>query len=292
VVNAGATVALPLAARSSLGPVEIGSLGLPPGGRLQSSGGSTGSVFRWTAPSLGSYAVTFTARAKRLPRLGVTRTLLLIVRPVPIDLDGVGNSWYWAYVDRPVDARTWPSTSAHVSASLGTQTPEGTANLVLLTKRFTKEDGSVWYQARLPILPNNSTGWLPAAALGAPSRVTTHLVVDRQALTATLYRRGRQIFQTPVGVGTSAAPTPAGEFYVRNLLLGFDNPFYGPAAFGTSARSAALTEWPAGGHIGIHGTNHPEAIPGRISHGCVRMTNQAILQLVRLMPIGTPVSIR
>ena len=76
------------------------------------------------------------------------------------------------------------------------------------------------------------------------------------------------------------------------LLLDFGSPFYGPAAFGTSGRSPTLTEWPDGGHIGIHGTNQPELIPGRISHGCIRMTNQAILRLVPLMPIGTPVSIR
>jgi hypothetical protein len=292
VVDSGAKVVLPLAARSSLGRVQIGSLGLPPGASLKADPNSSAAIFRWTAPDAGSYAVTFTAHAKRFARIGVARTLLLIVHPVPIDLDGVDNIWYWAYVDAPVNARAWPAATAPKRAELGTKTPEGTANLVLLTKRFTRPDGSVWYQARLPILPNNATGWVPADALSAPRRVTTHLVVDRQAFTATLYRRGQQIFQTEVGVGTPDAPTPAGEFYVRDLLLDFGSPFYGPAAFGTSGRSPTLTEWPDGGHIGIHGTNQPELIPGRISHGCIRMTNQAILRLVPLMPIGTPVSIR
>jgi hypothetical protein len=47
-----------------------------------------------------------------------------------------------------------------------------------------------------------------------------------------------------------------------------------------------------GGVIGIHGTNQPQLIPGRGSHGCVRVENPAISRLVRLMPIGTSVLIR
>jgi hypothetical protein len=31
---------------------------------------------------------------------------------------------------------------------------------------------------------------------------------------------------------------------------------------GTSARSRVLTDWPAGGFIGIHGTDEPALIPG------------------------------
>ena len=67
---------------------------------------------------------------------------------------------------------------------------------------------------------------------------------------------------------------------------------YGPIAFGTNARSTFLTDWPGGGYIGIHGTNAPELLPGRVSHGCVRMRNEDILALSRLMPVGTPVTIR
>ncbi len=68
------------------------------------------------------------------------------------------------------------------------------------------------------------------------------------------------------------------------------DPTYGPYAFGTAAYSV-LSEWPGGGVIGIHGTNEPKLIPGRPSHGCVRVPNAAITRLWRLMPIGTPVLI-
>jgi lipoprotein-anchoring transpeptidase ErfK/SrfK len=53
-----------------------------------------------------------------------------------------------------------------------------------------------------------------------------------------------------------------------------------------------LTDWPGGGFIGLHGTDEPELVPGRISHGCVRFRNRDILELGRLMQVGTPVTIR
>ena len=95
----------------------------------------------------------------------------------------------------------------------------------------------------------------------------------------------------PIGVGQAHSPTPRGEYYVREMLSKFDDPFYGPVAFGTSARSTTLTDWPGGGYIGIHGTDRPELVPGRISHGCIRMRNANIRRLARLMPLGTPITI-
>lgn len=41
--------------------------------------------------------------------------------------------------------------------------------------------------------------------------------------------------------------------------------------------------------IGIHGTSAPWSIGARCSHGCIRLTNEHILQLVPLVEIGMPV---
>ena len=94
------------------------------------------------------------------------------------------------------------------------------------------------------------------------------------------------------GSGCRSRRPPRGRFYVRNKLVRYRSPFYGALAFGTSARSAVLTDWPGGGFVGIHGTNRPEMIPGRVSHGCIRMRNRDIERLGRLMPVGTPIIIR
>ena len=67
---------------------------------------------------------------------------------------------------------------------------------------------------------------------------------------------------------------------------------YGSFAFGLSAYSPQLSDWPGGGVVGIHGTNQPEILPGQVSHGCIRLRNQDILRLARVMPVGTPLTIR
>jgi lipoprotein-anchoring transpeptidase ErfK/SrfK len=198
----------------------------------------------------------------------------------------------WAPVRRRVAARARPSRRARVVARLRTRTPERTASIVLAIGRTQDRRGRIWVRVRLPILPNGSTGWVPRAALGGYGRVLTRLIVDRRRLTATLLNAGRTVMRVPVGIGRRGSPTPAGEFYVRNRITRYRSPFYGPLAFGTSARSPTLTDWPSGGFIGIHGTNRPGRIPGLVSHGCIRMRNADIRRLAREMPVGTPITIR
>jgi hypothetical protein len=177
-------------------------------------------------------------------------------------------------------------------ARLGPTSPEETANLVLALGRARDARGRLWIRVRMPGLPAQDTGWVPRAALGGYHVVRTQLVVDRRRLVATLLRDGRRVFQARVGVGTPQAPTPAGRFYVRDVVTRYRSPMYGPIAFGTSARSQTLTDWPGGGFIGVHGTDRPDLLPGRVSHGCIRMRNADILRLARLMPVGTPLTIR
>ena len=163
--------------------------------------------------------------------------------------------------------------------------------MLLILDRVTDARGRVWVRARLPVLPAGATGWLPRKAIGAYRLVRTRLVVDLRHLRATLFRNGQRILRAPVGVGEPRWPTPRGRYYVRNELARYRSRFYGPVAFGTSARSNVLTDWPGGGFVGIHGTDRPDLIPGRISHGCIRMRNSDIVRLGRLMPVGTPLTI-
>ena len=197
---------------------------------------------------------------------------------------------HWAPVVSDVSARRAPNGSAPIVATITTVTGDGTQNLVLILSRLNLSPTESWFNVRLATLPN-STGWVPRSALGNIYAVTTHLYVDRKSFTATLKRSGATIFTTRVGVGKPYWPTPAGEFYVRDKLTHFNNPFYGPLAFGTSARSAVLTDWPGGGFVGIHGTNEPGILPGPVSHGCIRVVNSALRQLGKLMPVGTPLTI-
>jgi hypothetical protein len=198
---------------------------------------------------------------------------------------------YWAPVLAATPARPSPG-DATVVAEVPKRTPEGTANIVLVLGNASRLSGKLWVEVRVPAFPDDAHAWVPRSALGGYVPVRTRLVVDRSRLTATLWRGEQPVFRARVGVGTSATPTPPGDFYVRNRLERYRSPFYGPLAFGTTARSAGVSDWPAGGFVGIHGTNRPDLLPGRVSHGCIRMANPDILRLARLMRVGTPLTVR
>jgi hypothetical protein len=188
--------------------------------------------------------------------------------------------------------RLSPDSRSRTFARLHPRTEDGLPEVYEALQQQTNASGATWIQIRLPMRPNGRTGWVPASALGRLHTVHTQLVIQRRKLRATLYRDGRAVFRAPIGIGRPGLPTPAGHFYVRERLrIPGGAGAYGPLAFGTSAYSPKLTDWPGGGVVGIHGTNEPQAVPGRPSHGCVRLRNRDILRLGRLMPVGTPVLI-
>ena len=185
------------------------------------------------------------------------------------------------------------STGARTIAHLRLNTEDRLPNNYLVLRSFTPARGAIWYEVRVPGRPNGRTGWVREDSLGPLQTVRTQLIVDRRSLRATLLRKGRRIFSAPVGVGKASTPTPPGRFWIRErLVIGGGGGAYGPLAFGTSAYSDKLTDWPRGGVVGIHGTNEPRLVPGRPSHGCIRMHNADIRRLGRLMPIGTPLLIK
>jgi hypothetical protein len=293
-------VAVVASAREAAGAsVSIAARGLPAGATLRTTTGNpAGASLRWVptpAQTGRSFVVSFTAQpddpavapATRRIELGVASRL---ARYFTLSEESTATYRY-AFVMRKTVARRAPSAAAAPVARLKLLTPERTTNLVLVLDGRRTTSG-VWIRVRLPILPNNTIGWVPRRALSDWKIVRTRVVVELRRMELTLYRVGRAIFSAPVAVGKPSSPTPRGEFFVRNQLYGFDDPFYGPIAFGTSARSAVLTEWPGGGFIGIHGTNEPGLVPGRVSHGCIRLRNADIVRLARLMPVGTPLTVR
>ncbi len=197
----------------------------------------------------------------------------------------------WAHAQETTTIRAAPRRGARTVARLRFLTEDNEAEVYIVLDGGMDSAGRKWLHIRVPMRPNGRTGWVLENAVSRLYVVRTQLVIDRTSLRAKLYRRGTLIWSAPVGVGASATPTPRGDFWVRERLKGLgDGTSYGPWAFGTSAYSN-LSDWPGGGVVGIHGTNQPGLIPGRPSHGCVRVRNDKIRQLARLMPIGTPIRI-
>lgn len=198
----------------------------------------------------------------------------------------------WAFVVRKTIAYSEPLAQGSKVRRLTTRTPDGTNELVLVLRERNYPGQGTWVEVRLPMRGSGRTGWIRRGALSNYHRVRTRIVINRKRFRATLYKRGRKVWTARIGVGKKGTVTPAGDFYVRNKLTS-TNPrgIYGPRAMGLSAYSRTLSDWPGGGIIGIHGTNRPGLIPGRISHGCIRVRNKQIRRLYKLTPPGTPVKI-
>ena len=189
----------------------------------------------------------------------------------------------------PVRAAARPG--ARVIARLRFQTEDGPPEVYLVLRSKVDSKDRVWLQIRVPTRPNGTTGWVRRDAMGPLRTVRTHLRINRTTLTATLFKRGKKVWSSRVGVGAPSTPTPAGRFWIRERLRNLGGSgVYGPWAFGTAAYSR-LSDWPGGGVIGVHGTNEPQKIPGRPSHGCIRVPNHKIVQLAKLMSVGTSVQI-
>ncbi len=155
-----------------------------------------------------------------------------------------------------------------------------------------KERRPGWVNVYLPTRPNGSTAWIHDY-LVTLARNPYRVHISRRAHTLTVWKGTSVVIRERVAVGRRAAPTPVGIFYISELLQQ-SNPsgIYGPYAFGISAHSNVLFSFGGGpGQIGLHGTNTPRLLGRDVSHGCVRIRNQAITRLARMLPLGTPVRI-
>jgi hypothetical protein len=225
-----------------------------------------------------------------MPAIAVTFAAAALLTPSPAKLSDEWATTEWAHPASAAPVRRAPG--GRVVAHLHAKTEMGDPEVYLMLSQRTDDEGTLWVHIRLPGQPNGRTGWVRRSALGTAEVTHMALLVDKRALKVTLLDGGRRVWSAPAGVGTAATPTPAGRFYVRELLkIKPATGGYGPFIFGTSGY-ARLSEFPGGGIIGIHGTSSPGLIPGRPSHGCVRLRNSDITYLARRLPVGASVRIR
>ena len=128
------------------------------------------------------------------------------------------------------------------------------------------------------------SGFRPGTIVVRTSERSLYFVIDEQ-----------RALRFPVGVGR-AGKTWTGTAqvegkFVRPAWQAPDDMGGGPVIPGGAANNpmgeAALTM--RGGEYAIHGTNRPQSIGHFVSHGCIRMHNRDIVELYRMVPVGTPV---
>lgn len=207
--------------------------------------------------------------------------------------------------DAPSQSAEAPSTRSVVATAIPSsvavyEQPNGAVKTTLSNPNengapltfLQREAQQGWIRVLLPVRPNGAEGWVKAQDV----RLTSHQFKIRVELAAhrLVVTEGTEvILDTPAGIGKGETPTPVGLFYTKELLEP-PNPdtVYGKYAYGLSGFSNVLFEFAgADGVVGIHGTNDPTGLGKDVSHGCIRVSNEAITMLAQKLPLGVPVEI-
>ena len=168
--------------------------------------------------------------------------------------------------------------------------PDYRVQEILAIGSRTGSDGQPWYHISVPMRPNGTLGWIPAADVDL-SPTVAQIVVDVGSRTIDVYKNNKHAWHGKVAVGAPGMETPLGHYYVAATFVPRNDPFLGVYALETTAYSK-LTDWPGGGVVGIHGTNAPQLLGKAVSHGCIRVSNQTASKLKVLTPVGTPIWIK
>lgn len=145
---------------------------------------------------------------------------------------------------------------------------------------------------RLPGLKNPEV-FLPAIV--EPFRL--ELSLNRRQVT--LVRGGKPFKTYPVAVGRPGWETPVGQYKVRTMIKNpaWINPFTGEIIPGGAPDNPLGNRWvgfwtDGKNQIGFHGTPSRGSIGQAVSHGCVRMYEEHIEEIFKLIPPETPVIVK
>lgn len=110
---------------------------------------------------------------------------------------------------------------------------------------------------------------------------------------------GNLLFEYPVAIGKNPDladkkevgdnRTPEGTFKVVSIEDSSSWIFEGEYAYGPWFIRLAAQPWTG---IGIHGTNEPEKIGTPVSRGCIRLHNEHLEKLLKVIKVGSTVEIR
>ncbi|GLW12895.1 hypothetical protein Misp01_80230 [Microtetraspora sp. NBRC 13810] len=148
-----------------------------------------------------------------------------------------------------------------------------------------------WIRVLLPSRPNRATGWISGDRGDLQIARTPYLItVETSARRLTVFESGRTAGQWTVAVGAPKTPTPLGRTFLLASLLpsGKDA---GDLVMPTGAHSATLDSYGGGpGTVAFHGWPDTSVFGKAVSHGCVRVPDDALHTLSRV-PLGTLVII-
>jgi lipoprotein-anchoring transpeptidase ErfK/SrfK len=190
-------------------------------------------------------------------------------------------------------ARASADTSARAVEPVAALRPLTNVRTVLPVMGFVKgKDGNRWVHVRLPGRPSGHTGWILTDQT-IRSSTEWHIVVTVSARTVAVFRDGLLVRSFEAVVPKASTPTPYGQFFVEEALSIAPPEVGGPYALAISARSDIFQEFEGGpGQIAIHGTDGlSDPLGSAASHGCIRLSPDAITWLAKRIGGGVPVTV-
>jgi hypothetical protein len=192
----------------------------------------------------------------------------------------------WVRTGRAVQIRTKPGGGELVDLARR-RTEFGSPSVFGVVRRQGR-----WAGVTTPKLPNNQLGWIklnPRRLKAGSTKFS--IVVDLSERRAELRRADGAGRAFTVTVGAPGTDTPTGRFSVTDTFRGGLSPAYGCCAVALSATQPNTPSgWLGGSRIAIHGTTGPLGVAASL--GCVRAADVEVSNLVRRVPLGTPVFIR
>jgi lipoprotein-anchoring transpeptidase ErfK/SrfK len=118
-------------------------------------------------------------------------------------------------------------------------------------------------------------------------RLQRRIVVSIPDRKLALVENGNVVKIYRVAVGAKASPSPQGEFTIVHRIP--EPTYYAPGVIVPPGKDNPLGSRWIGLSIrgfGIHGTNQPNSIGRKLSHGCIRMHNRDVEDLFERVRLG------
>ncbi|MEV6527655.1 L,D-transpeptidase family protein [Longispora sp. NPDC051575] len=146
-----------------------------------------------------------------------------------------------------------------------------------------------WFLVLLPARPNGASGWISASGVQvahSPFEIHTSL----SSMRLDLLRDGAVIGSWATSPGKADTPSPVGRTFILAAIKDSAQP-YSPIILPLGAHSEVLSTFGGGpGVVALHSWPSDSVMGTAASHGCIRIPQAAIAQLLQV-PAGTLVKI-
>ncbi|MFG2087380.1 MULTISPECIES: L,D-transpeptidase [unclassified Spirillospora] len=152
------------------------------------------------------------------------------------------------------------------------------------------ETSGGWRRVLLPSRPNRASGWISGAGPLRTAHTSYAIRVDLAERQLTLLKSARQVGRWKVAIGGANTPTPSGRtFLMATLARKKTSP--SPIVLPLGTHSATLDTFGGGpGTVALHGWPDASVFGKAVTHGCVRVPEDALDALSRV-PLGSLVFI-